>query len=157
MVQKMRDAAFCPAPSMGAGAGRASPTVKWATSRQGVSHASVQRGTRATVAMAGAPTPVIEKTNLKESETSKDLDRERKMGPKFHLYIINDDFNRRERVIDILLKTVDGLSFSRAYASMQEAHMHGKGHVVTVVQELAEHYCALICAQGVLSIVEPED
>lgn len=44
----------------------------------------------------------------------------------------------------MLLKTCQGLSFGRAYAAMQEAHENGRGLVVVIAQEIAEHYCVTI-------------
>lgn len=70
--------------------------------------------------------------------------RQTKQPNMYRLYIYNDPINRRERVVDVLLKTCDGLSFSRAYAAMQEAHENGRGLVLIIAQEIAEHYCACI-------------
>ena len=66
------------------------------------------------------------------------------MPPMYRLYIYNDPVNKRERVVDVLIKTCQGLTFSRAYAAMQEAHENGRGMVLVVCQEIAEHYCATI-------------
>lgn len=71
-------------------------------------------------------------------------ERQTKQPDMYRLYIYNDPINRRERVVDVLLKTCAGLTFSRAYAAMQEAHENGRGLVLVIAQEIAEHYCACI-------------
>lgn len=72
------------------------------------------------------------------------VERQTKMPPMYRLYIYNDPVNTRERVVDVLIKTCQGLTFSRAYSAMQEAHENGRGMVLVVCQEIAEHYCATI-------------
>lgn len=74
----------------------------------------------------------------------------------YRLCILNDPFNTKSRVIQVLLKVVQGLSFSRASMAMEEAHNHGKGVVGIYHQELSEHYCSSINSSGIFSIVEPE-
>lgn len=86
--------------------------------------------------------PIKERVTKKQAKPA--VERQTKQPPMYRLYIYNDPVNRRERVVDVLLKTCQGLSFSRAYAAMQEAHENGRGLVVIVYQELAEHYCATI-------------
>lgn len=75
----------------------------------------------------------------------------------YRLFIINDPFNTKARVIEVLLKVVQGLTFSRAQVAMEEAHTNGKGLVMVLHQELAEHYCSTINSAGIFSIVEPDD
>lgn len=60
-------------------------------------------------------------------------------------------------MVKILLKIVAGLSFSKAYGAMQEAHVNGKGLVIVTQQELAEEYCSQINAKGVFSTIQPDD
>lgn len=91
--------------------------------------------------MIGAA-PVKEKVLKKKVTVSPE--RQTKQPNQYRLYIYNDPFNRRERVIDVLLKICQGLTFSRAYSAMQEAHVNGRGLVLVVYQEIAEHYCACI-------------
>jgi ATP-dependent Clp protease adapter protein ClpS len=104
-----------------------------------------------------AAAPVLERQEQVDAQPKRQKQRMTNHGPKYRLYILNDDFNRRERVIEVLLETVDGLSFSSAYASMDEAHNNGKGHVTTVVLELAEHYCETIGGFGILATIEPDE
>ena len=91
--------------------------------------------------MVGAA-PVKEKILKKESKV--ETERQTKQPNMYRLYIYNDPINKRERVVDVLLKTCQGLTFSRAYSAMQEAHENGRGLVLVIAQEIAEHYCATI-------------
>lgn len=89
-----------------------------------------------------ASAPVKERVTKKEVKTTPE--RKTKQPPMYRLYIYNDPINKRERVVDVLLKTCQGLTFSRAYAAMQEAHENGRGLVLIICQEIAEHYCDCI-------------
>lgn len=97
-----------------------------------------------TKCISAPPTPLKERTKTTPQETKPLQQRETKQPEQYRLYIYNDPFNKRERVVDVLLKTCAGLSFSKAYAAMQEAHEKGRGLVLIVTQEIAEHYCACI-------------
>ena len=90
--------------------------------------------------MGGAPA----KDKILERQTTVKEQRETKQPDMYRLYIYNDPVNKRERVIEVLLKTCQGLSFSKAYSAMQEAHQSGRGMVLVIAQEIAEHYCATI-------------
>ncbi|KAA8491997.1 ATP-dependent Clp protease adapter protein CLPS1, chloroplastic [Porphyridium purpureum] len=89
------------------------------------------------------------KVTIKENVTDK--------GKMYRLYILNDPFNTREFVIQTLLKVIPTLTFSRAYAAMQTAHETGQGLVIISPQEMAEHYCSQILAQGIFSTVTPDE
>lgn len=95
---------------------------------------------RPSTSMVATPT----KERVTRKQTAPSPVREPKQPDMYRLYIYNDPFNKRERVVDVLLKTCQGLSFSRAYAAMQEAHETGRGLVLIICQEIAEHYCASI-------------
>lgn len=88
--------------------------------------------------------PTKEEVVTTRKETSTETQKETKFPADYRLYIYNDPFNTRERVVDVLLKTCASLTFSRAYAAMQEAHETGRGLVLIIAQEIAEHYCACI-------------
>ncbi|KAI0559917.1 Clp protease ClpS [Gracilaria domingensis] len=120
-----------------------------------------QQAARNMTVMVAAP-PAKEK--VLERKASTEQKKEFKLPDMYRLYIYNDPVNTRERVIDVLLKTCQDLSFSRAYSAMQEAHENGRGLVLVIAQEIAEHYCATINsaltfgwpAAGILSTVEPD-
>lgn len=120
------------------------PNLSWAGKKTTVDGRNICKmppvpAPRAPVRMVSAP-PV--KKVVKEAKPS--TERQTKQPDMYRLFIYNDPFNKRERVVDVLLKTCQGLSFSRAYAAMQEAHENGRGLVIVVFQEIAEHYCATI-------------
>ncbi|PXF47595.1 ATP-dependent Clp protease adapter protein CLPS1, chloroplastic [Gracilariopsis chorda] len=112
-----------------------------------------QQAARNTIVMVSAP-PAQETVLDKQVNTEKK--KEFKKPDMYRLFIYNDPVNKRERVVDVLLKTCQGLTFSRAYAAMQEAHENGRGLVLIIAQEIAEHYCATINSDGILSTVEPD-
>lgn len=101
------------------------------------------RNVFAVVRAAAAPAAPV-KERVLEKKVAVKKERQTKQPDMYRLYIYNDPINRRERVVDVLLKTCQGLSFSRAYAAMQEAHENGRGLVLVIAQEIAEHYCATI-------------
>lgn len=84
------------------------------------------------------------KERVREVKPVSVVERQHKQPDMYRLYIYDDPFNKRERVVDVLLKTCQGLSFSRAYSAMQEAHENGRGLVLVIAQEIAEHYCSCI-------------
>eukprot|EP00958_Prasinococcus_capsulatus_P028445 scaffold6740_cov350-Prasinococcus_capsulatus_cf.AAC.1 len=47
----------------------------------------------------------------------------------------NDDVNRREYVVQVLLKVIDGLTVDDAVNVMQEAHVNGLACVIQCGQE----------------------
>lgn len=131
----MKNPAFSPGlPSFLSEKGRSGPL-------RNICKTSVPQGpSAASVRMVGVP--------VKEPVTKKDVkttpERKTKQPPMYRLYIYNDPVNKRERVVDVLLKTCQELTFSRAYAAMQEAHENGRGLVLIICQEIAEHYCDCI-------------
>ena len=60
--------------------------------------------------------------------------------PPWAVILHNDDFNNMSYVVTCLVNTVRDLSPERATEIMQEAHAHGRAHVVTCPLEIAEFY-----------------
>merc|ERR1712078_30348 len=83
---------------------------------------------------------------------------ERKMdrGKKFKLLLFNDNVNRREYVAKVLTTSVPDLTQADAYAIMQKAHKSGMAVVGIWVFELAEAYCDLLRAGGLIASVTEE-
>ncbi|CAN8066204.1 unnamed protein product [Agarophyton chilense] len=113
-----------------------------------------QQAARNTSVMVAAPPS---KQKVLEKKVNTEQKKEFKQPDMYRLFIFNDPINTRERVINVLLQTCQGLSFSRAYSAMQEAHENGRGLVLVIAQEIAEHYCASINSAGILSTVEPDN
>lgn len=67
----------------------------------------------------------------------------------------NDNYNRREYVVKILLKVVQGITVDDAVVAMQEAHDTGVAFVIACPQEDAELYCEGLRLNGLTSTIEP--
>ncbi|PRW39223.1 ATP-dependent Clp protease adapter chloroplastic [Chlorella sorokiniana] len=82
----------------------------------------------------------------------------------------NDNYNRREYVVQVLLKVVDGTTVDDAVNIMQEAHINGlamvtqcsQAHINGLVdmvtqcsQDKAEEYCENLRLNGLISTIEP--
>jgi ATP-dependent Clp protease adaptor protein ClpS len=67
----------------------------------------------------------------------------------------NDNYNRREYVVQVLLKVVDGTTVDDAVNIMQEAHINGLAMVTQCSQDKAEEYCENLRLNGLISTIEP--
>jgi ATP-dependent Clp protease adapter protein ClpS len=67
----------------------------------------------------------------------------------------NDNFNKREYVVSVLLKVVEGYTVDDAVAVMHEAHLHGLALVTQETQETAERYCESMRNSGLTASIEP--
>ncbi|EOD40356.1 hypothetical protein EMIHUDRAFT_69753, partial [Emiliania huxleyi CCMP1516] len=74
---------------------------------------------------------------------------------KFKLLLFNDTMNKREYVARILQQSVPGLTAADAYLIMQKAHKSGMA--VVGVFELAEAYCDLLKAGGLIASVTEDE
>ncbi|KAL0538769.1 hypothetical protein IC582_022927 [Cucumis melo] len=97
--------------------------------------------------------PVIEKaTPGRESEFDM---RSRKMTPPYRVILHNDDFNKREYVVQVLMKVIPGMTLDNAVNIMQEAHYNGLSLVIICAQADAEEHCMQLRGNGLLSSIEP--
>lgn len=89
--------------------------------------------------------------------TTPDINRKnlRKRPPIYRVLLHNDNYNRREYVVQVLLKVVEGYTVEDAVNVMQEAHINGLALVTTCPQEEAERYCEGMRNSGLVSTVEP--
>ncbi|KAF7808913.1 ATP-dependent Clp protease adapter protein CLPS1, chloroplastic-like [Senna tora] len=98
--------------------------------------------------------PVIEKgTPGRESEF--DLRKSRKTAPPYRVILHNDDFNKREYVVQVLMKVIPGMTLDNAVNIMQEAHCNGLSVVIICAQADAEEHCMRLRGNGLLSSIEP--
>ncbi|XP_073126668.1 ATP-dependent Clp protease adapter protein CLPS1, chloroplastic isoform X1 [Henckelia pumila] len=98
--------------------------------------------------------PVIEKTTPgRESEF--DLRKSRKMSPPFRVMLHNDNYNKREYVVQVLMKVIPGMTLDNAVNIMQEAHYNGLAMVIVCGQADAEEHCTQLRGNGLLSSIEP--
>ncbi|XP_073295558.1 ATP-dependent Clp protease adapter protein CLPS1, chloroplastic-like [Primulina huaijiensis] len=98
--------------------------------------------------------PIIEKTTPgRESEF--DLRKSRKMSPPFRVMLHNDNYNKREYVVQVLMKVIPGMTLDNAVNIMQEAHHNGLSMVIVCGQADAEEHCTQLRGNGLLSTIEP--
>eukprot|EP00884_Botryococcus_braunii_P019979 jgi/Botrbrau1/6665/Bobra.0202s0013.1 len=82
-------------------------------------------------------------------------DTRRQQPRNYRVMLHNDNFNRREYVVQVLLKIINGLTVDDAVNVMQEAHQNGLACAVVSVQEEAEQYCEGLRNNGLISSIEP--
>ena len=98
--------------------------------------------------------PTIEKTTPgRDSEF--DLRKSKKMSPPYRVMLHNDNFNKREYVVQVLMKVIPGMTVDIAVNVMQEAHHNGLAVVIVCAQVDAEDHCMQLRGNGLLSSVEP--
>jgi ATP-dependent Clp protease adaptor protein ClpS len=102
----------------------------------------------------GGGATTLEREAVREKTTAtKGVDP----GKKYKLLLFNDEKNTRERVVEVLLKCIPGLSKLDAQSIMQKAHTTGMALVGVWVFELAEAYCDLLRSEGLVSDIEPAE
>ncbi|PIN00793.1 hypothetical protein CDL12_26704 [Handroanthus impetiginosus] len=98
--------------------------------------------------------PVIEKTTPgRQSEF--DLRKSKKMSPPYRVLLHNDNYNKREYVVQVLMKVIPGMTVDNAVNIMQEAHYNGLSVVIICGQADAEEHCMQLRGNGLLSSIEP--
>ncbi|KAL8111097.1 ATP-dependent Clp protease adapter protein CLPS1, chloroplastic-like [Apium graveolens] len=98
--------------------------------------------------------PVIEKTTPgRESEF--DVRKSRKMSPPYRVMLHNDNYNKREYVVQVLMKVIPGMTVDNAVNIMQEAHHNGLAVVIICDQVDAEDHCMQLRGNGLQSSIEP--
>ncbi|KAJ4812744.1 ATP-dependent Clp protease adapter protein ClpS [Rhynchospora pubera] len=98
--------------------------------------------------------PVKEKTPPgRESEF--DIKKKKKITPPYRVILHNDDINRREYVVQVLMKVIPGMTLDTAVNIMQEAHHNGLSVVIICSQAEAEEHCRQLRRNGLSSTIEP--
>ncbi|WOL06589.1 ATP-dependent Clp protease adapter protein CLPS1, chloroplastic [Canna indica] len=98
--------------------------------------------------------PTIEKTTPgRESEF--DLKKSRKTAPPYRVMLHNDNYNKREYVVQVLMKVIPGMTLDNAVNIMQEAHHNGLAVVIICSQVDAEEHCTQLRGNGLHSSIEP--
>ncbi|CAK9312179.1 unnamed protein product [Citrullus colocynthis] len=98
--------------------------------------------------------PTIEKTTPgRESEF--DVRKSRKTAPPYRVLLHNDNYNKREYVVQVLMKVIPGMTLDNAVNIMQEAHYNGMAVVIICAQVDAEDHCMQLRGNGLLSSIEP--
>ena len=88
--------------------------------------------------------------------TTPDRAVQKQIPPQYKLLLHNDDVNKRDYVVKVLLKVVEGLTLDRASDIMQEADAYGVALVIVAPQEDAENMCNGLRNNGLVATVEPE-
>ncbi|KAK6795789.1 hypothetical protein RDI58_009244 [Solanum bulbocastanum] len=83
------------------------------------------------------------------------LRKSRKMSPPYRVMLHNDNFNKREYVVQVLMKVIPGMTVDNAVNIMQEAHHNGLSVVIICAQADAEEHCTQLRGNGLLSSIEP--
>ncbi|THG03060.1 hypothetical protein TEA_010734 [Camellia sinensis var. sinensis] len=81
--------------------------------------------------------------------------KSRKMSPPYRVLLHNDNYNKREYVVQVLMKVIPGMTVDNAVNIMQEAHINGMSVVIICAQVDAEDHCMQLRGNGLLSSVEP--
>ncbi|KAG6584370.1 ATP-dependent Clp protease adapter protein CLPS1, chloroplastic, partial [Cucurbita argyrosperma subsp. sororia] len=98
--------------------------------------------------------PTIEKTTPgRESEF--DVRKSRKIAPPYQVLLHNDNYNKREYVVQVLMKVIPGMTVDNAVNIMQEAHHNGMSVVIVCAQVDAEDHCMQLRGNGLQSSIEP--
>lgn len=85
----------------------------------------------------------------------KGKDVQHRKPPMYRVLLHNDTYNRREYVVRVLLKVVEGYTVDEAVNVMQEAHINGLALVTMCAQEVAERYVESLRLNGLISTLEP--
>ena len=81
--------------------------------------------------------------------------KSRKRAPPYRVLLHNDNFNKREYVVQVLMKVIPGMTLDIAVNVMQEAHHNGLAVVIVCDQPDAEDHCTQLRGNGLLSSIEP--
>lgn len=82
-------------------------------------------------------------------------DTRKRRPPTYRVLLHNDNVNKREYVVSVLLKVVEGYTVEDALNVMQEAHHNGLALVTVCSQEQAENICEGMRNGGLISTMEP--
>lgn len=118
----------------------------------------IRRGGRlaARAAVPGKGGAVIDRPTTATPGITEKGSTKRKKPPIYRVMLHNDSFNRREYVVSVILKVIDGYTVDEAVNVMQEAHMNGLACVISCSQEEAEKYCEGLRSNGLISSLEPD-
>ncbi|KAK2375894.1 ATP-dependent Clp protease adapter protein CLPS1, chloroplastic [Trifolium repens] len=81
--------------------------------------------------------------------------KSRKTAPPYRVILHNDNYNKREYVVQVLMKVIPGMTLDNAVNIMQEAHHNGMSVVIICAQADAEDHCMQLRGNGLLSSIEP--
>ena len=102
---------------------------------------------------------MVDSVNQTDGETAvidREVQRVRKLSPKYKVLLHNDPVNTMDYVVDTLRQVVPQLSEQDALSIMLETHNSGVGLVIVCDLEPAEFYSESLKAKGLTSTIEVE-
>ena len=102
---------------------------------------------------------MIDSANQTDGDTAvidREVQRVRKISPKYKVLLHNDPVNTMDYVADTLRQVVPQLSEQDALNIMLETHNNGVGLVIICDLEPAEFYSESLKAKGLTSTIELE-
>ena len=97
------------------------------------------------------------KTDGDTAVIDREVQRVRKVSPKYKVLLHNDPVNTMDYVVETLRKVVPQLSEQDAMNIMLETHNSGVGLVIVCDLEPAEFYSESLKAKGLTSTIELEN
>ena len=102
---------------------------------------------------------MVDSANQTEGDTAvidREVQRVRKVSPKYKVLLHNDPVNSMDYVVVTLIQVVPQLSEQDALNIMLETHNNGIGLVIVCDLEPAEFYSESLKAKGLTSTIELE-
>ena len=103
---------------------------------------------------------MVDSANQTDGDTAvidREVQRVRKISPKYKVLLHNDPVNTMDYVVEILRQVVPQLSEQDALNIMLETHNNGVGLVIVCDLEPAEFYSESLKAKGLTSTIELEN
>ena len=103
---------------------------------------------------------MVDSANQTNGETAvidREVQRVRKVSPKYKVLLHNDPVNTMDYVVETLRQVVPQLSEQDALNIMLETHNNGIGLVIVCDLEPAEFYSESLKAKGLTSTIELEN
>ncbi len=97
------------------------------------------------------------KTDVDTAVIDREVQRVRKLSPKYKVLLHNDPVNTMDYVVETLRQVVPQLSEQDALNIMLETHNNGVGLVITCDLEPAEFYSESLKSKGLTSTIELEN
>ena len=103
---------------------------------------------------------MVDAVNQTDGDTAvidREVQRVRKLSPKYKVLLHNDPVNTMDYVVETLRQVVPQLSEQDALNIMLETHNNGIGLVIVCDLEPAEFYSESLKSKGISSSIEKED
>ena len=102
---------------------------------------------------------MVDSANQTDGDTAvidREVQRVRKLSPKYKVLLHNDPVNTMDYVVETLRQVVPQLSEQDALKIMLDTHNNGVGLVIVCDLEPAEFYSESLKAKGLTSTIELE-